>query len=133
MALARTSRAPPRCRTPRRAPTIFSRASPVNRTTSTRRPCEIRRALDENPRYPDALAELGLLQTRRGEYVEAERSLTQALTLDPDNYAATVNLATFTRGTRDPRREAQAARLAELQQKRAVAAQEFLRIVETVK
>jgi tetratricopeptide (TPR) repeat protein len=94
---------------------------------------EIRRALEADPRYPDALAELGLLQTRRGEYVEAEQSLTKALTLDPENYAATVNLTALYGRTRDPRREAQAARLDALQQKRAVAAQEFLRIVETVK
>ncbi len=94
---------------------------------------EIRRSLEARPQYPDALAELGLLQTRRGEYAEAERSLTQALTLEPDNYAATVNLATLYARTRDPRRDAQAARLAELQKKRADASQEFLRIVEIVK
>ena len=122
-----------RCRTPRRARIISSRASPVNRTNSTRRSWRSVARSRREPQYPDALAELGLLQTRRGEYAEAERSLTQALTLEPDNYAATVNLATLYARTRDPRREAQAARLAELQKSVQYAAQEFLRIVEIVK
>jgi tetratricopeptide (TPR) repeat protein len=94
---------------------------------------EIDRALSANPRYADALAELGLLQTRAGDYTAAERSLNQALAIDADNYAATVNLATLFARTRDPRREAQDARLAALQQKREAAGQEFLRIVEVVR
>ena len=94
---------------------------------------EIDRALQADPQYADALAELGLLQTRRGEYDAAARSLTRALEIDPDNYAATVNLTALYTRTRDPRREEQAARLAALQQKHAVAAQEFLRIVEVVR
>jgi tetratricopeptide (TPR) repeat protein len=93
---------------------------------------EIDRALQADPQYVDALAELGLLQTRRGEYEAAERSLGRALEIDPDNYAATVNLTALYTRTRDPRREAQAVRLDEMQQKRAVSAQEFLRIVHVV-
>jgi len=94
---------------------------------------EIDLALKADPQYPDALAELGLLQTRRGEYEAAQRSLERALTIEPENYAATVNLTALYTRTRDPRREAQAARLEALQQKRAVAAQEFLRIVHVVR
>jgi tetratricopeptide (TPR) repeat protein len=84
------------------------------------------------PQYPDAWAELGLLQTRAGEYAEAERSLRKALALDADNYPATVNLAALYTRTRDPRREAQVARLAELQQKRGEQAQDFLRTIQVV-
>jgi tetratricopeptide (TPR) repeat protein len=94
---------------------------------------EIDLALKADPQYPDALAELGLLQTRRGEYEAAGRSLERALTIEPENYAATVNLTALYTRTRDPRRDAQAARLEALQQKRAVAAQEFLRIVRVVR
>jgi tetratricopeptide (TPR) repeat protein len=94
---------------------------------------EIQRALEANPRYPDALAELGLLQTRNGEFRSAERSLQDALASEPDNYAATFNLAALYARTRDPRQQEQAERLAALQQKRAVTAQEFLRIVEVVR
>jgi tetratricopeptide (TPR) repeat protein len=93
---------------------------------------EIGRALQANPNYADALAELGLLQTRSGEYEAAEQSLAKALAGDPENYFATFNLAALYARTRDPRREAQADRLAALQQKRAVAAQEFLRIIQVV-
>ena len=93
---------------------------------------EIDASLRANPALADAWAELGLLQTRAGEYEEAERSLAKALAIDPGNYPATVNLATLFARTRDPRREAQAARLGELQEKRAARAQEFLRMIEVV-
>ena len=43
-----------------------------------------------------------------------------------------MNLATLYSRTKDPRREAQATRLEQLQQKRAVQAQEFLRIIQVV-
>jgi len=102
----------------------------LNELDTARR--EIGRSLQADPNYPDALAELGLLQTRSGDYEAAERSLTKALASDPENYAATVNLAALYARTRDPRREGQAARLADLQQKRAVAAQEFLRMIQVV-
>jgi Tfp pilus assembly protein PilF len=88
--------------------------------------------LRASPQYPDAWAELGLLQTRAGEYAEAERSLQKALSLDPDNYPATVNLAALYTRTRDPRRDAQTARLAELQRKRGEQAQDFLRTIQVV-
>ncbi len=94
---------------------------------------EIRRALDANPRYADALAELGLVQTRGGEFQAAERSLQDALAADPDNYAATFNLAALYARTKDPRRQEQADRLAAMEQRRAVTAQEFLRMVEVVR
>jgi tetratricopeptide (TPR) repeat protein len=93
---------------------------------------EIQEALRVNPQYADALAELGLLQTRSAEYAAAEQSLAKALENDPDNYAATFNLAALFARTKDPRREEQAARLELMQQKRAVAAQEFLRIIQVV-
>jgi tetratricopeptide (TPR) repeat protein len=93
---------------------------------------EILEALRVNPQYADALAELGLLQTRSAEYAAAERSLAKALENDPDNYAATFNLAALYARTKDPRREEQTARLEQMQQKRAVAAQEFLRIIQVV-
>jgi tetratricopeptide (TPR) repeat protein len=97
---------------------------------------EARRFVDRSiqavPRYADAWAELGLLQTRAGEFKEAEASLQKALSLDAENYQATVNLTALYQRTRDPRREAQAARLAALQKKREERAQDFLRIIEVV-
>lgn len=93
---------------------------------------EIDQALAANAGSADAWAELGLIQTRTGQYVEAEQSLGKALALEPQHYAASVNLATLYARTKDPRREAQAAKVAALLEQREVRAQEFLRIVEAV-
>ena len=91
---------------------------------------EVQAALDLNPTYADAWAELGLVQTRAQRYKEAEAALERALAIDPENHAAQLNLTALYGRTRDPRREAQATKLAALQAKRAVQAQEFLRIVQ---
>ncbi len=80
----------------------------------------------------DAWAELGLIQTRSDEYELAEQSLTKALAIDSEHYEAAVNLAALYGRTRDPRREAQAARVATLIERRDARAQEFLRIIEAV-
>ena len=90
------------------------------------------RSIQAVPRYADAWAELGLLQTRAGQFEEAEASLQKALSLDARNYQATVNLTALYQRTRDPRREEQAARLAALQKQREERAQDFLRIIEVV-
>jgi tetratricopeptide (TPR) repeat protein len=91
---------------------------------------EVDASLQAYPKYADAWAERGLIQARTAHYAEAEQSIAKALALDKDNYSANVNLATLYSRTKDPRREAQAARLQELQQKRAAQAQEFLRIIQ---
>lgn len=105
-------------------------ARQLNDLSTARR--ELDRALLASPAHADAWAELGLVHLRAGEFAAAEASIAKALEIDADNYAAAVNLATLYGRTRDPRREAQAARLAAMQDKRAVRAQEFLRIVEVV-
>jgi tetratricopeptide (TPR) repeat protein len=92
----------------------------------------VERSLQAHPGYADAWAELGLLQTRAGEYAAAERSLQKALSLDAENYQAIVNLTALYTRTRDPRREEQAARLEALQKTRSERAQDFLRMVEFV-
>jgi tetratricopeptide (TPR) repeat protein len=91
---------------------------------------EVNMALQAYPKYADAWAELGLIQTRTAEYAEAEQSLGKALALDPNHYVANVNLATLYSRTKDSRREAQTARVNELQEKRAAQAQEFLRMIQ---
>jgi len=93
---------------------------------------EIEQALRLNAGLADAWAELGLIQTRSNEYGQAEQSLAKALAIDPDHYVASVNLAALYSRTKDPRREAQAARVAALIEKREARAQEFLRIIEAV-
>ena len=86
-----------------------------------------------HPGYADAWAELGLIQTRMGSYADAERSLGEATKIEPDNYAAAVNLAVLYGRTKDPRRDAHAARLEALQEHRAARAQEFLRMIDVVR
>jgi tetratricopeptide (TPR) repeat protein len=102
----------------------------ANRPADARR--HVTRAIQANPAYADAWAELGLLQTRAGEYAQAEESLLKALSMDAENYQATVNLTALYTRTRDARRDGQAARLDALQKKRGERAQDFLRIVEAV-
>ena len=63
---------------------------------------EVDAALQAYPKYADAWAELGLIQTRTAQYAEAEQSLGKALALDPNNYLANVNLATLYSRTKDP-------------------------------
>ena len=105
-------------------------ARQANDLTTARR--EIERTLQLNDRLADAWAELGLIQTRSMAYAQAEQSLAKALAIEPEHYAASVNLATLYAKTKDPRREAQAAKVAALSEKREARAQEFLRIIETV-
>lgn len=94
---------------------------------------EVEASLRLYRRHADAWAELGLIQVRGGQYAEAERSLAEAVSIDPDNYAAAANLAVLYGRTRDPRRDAHAARLEALQEKRTAQAQEFLRLIEVVR
>lgn len=93
---------------------------------------EVERALALDNGLADAWAELGLIQMRSSEYGPAEESLGKALALDPDHYVASVNLAALYARTKDPRREAQAARVAALLAQRDARAQEFLRIIRAV-
>jgi len=101
-----------------------------NNVTEARR--YIERSISADGSYADAWAELGLLQTRAGEYAAADTSLQKALSLQPENYQATVNLTALYTRTRDPRLAEQSARLVALQQKRADRAQDFIRIVQVV-
>jgi tetratricopeptide (TPR) repeat protein len=105
-------------------------ARQLNDLATARR--ELDACLQAQPAHADAWAELGLVQTREGQYAEAERSLAKALAIDADHYAATLNLAALYGRMKDPRRAAQEARLATLQEKRAGEAQDFLRLIQVV-
>lgn len=93
---------------------------------------ELEQAIALNATYPDSWAELGLVLMRQGEHAAAADALAKALAIDPDHYTATVNLAALYGRTKDPRREATAARIQVLQQKREQRAQDFLRLIEVV-
>jgi tetratricopeptide (TPR) repeat protein len=93
---------------------------------------EIEQTLRLDAGLADAWAELGLIQIRSAEYAAAEGSLAKALAINRDHYVASVNLATLYARTNDPRREAQAARVAALIEQRDERAQDFLRIIKAV-
>jgi Flp pilus assembly protein TadD len=93
---------------------------------------EVSAAVKLAPALADGWAEMGLIQTRLGNVAEAERSLNKALAIDPNHYQANVNLGTLYARTKDPRREAQVARIATLQEQRDTRAQDFLRVIQVV-
>src|SRR5262245_48981430 len=93
---------------------------------------EVSAALKQVPTLADGWAELGLSQTRLGNVDEARQALDKALAIDPDHYQANVNLGTLYARTKDPRREAQAAKIATLQEERNTRSQDFLRVIEVV-
>jgi len=93
---------------------------------------EVTEALRLAPVLAEGWAELGLIQTRLGNYAGAQQSLDKALSIEPDSYQANVNLGTLYGRTKDPRRDAQAAKIATLQEERNARAQDFLRIIEVV-
>jgi len=93
---------------------------------------EVTEALRLAPALAEEWAELGLIQTRLGKYAGAQQSLDKALSIEPDSYQANVNLGTLYGRTKDPRRHAQAAKIATLQEQRDARAQDFLRIIEVV-
>jgi tetratricopeptide (TPR) repeat protein len=91
---------------------------------------ELRQALNTNPDYTDALAELAQCHLMRREYGPAEELLRRALKLAPDHYAANFNLLTLYARTKDEREAAQAARFEEVKTLREEKAREILRMIE---
>ncbi len=74
----------------------------------------------------------GCFRREPGNTRRRQKSLQKALSLQPENYQATVNLTALYTRTRDPRLAEQSARLEALQQKRSERAQDFIRIVQVV-
>ncbi len=64
---------------------------------------ELRLALEGDPNYADAHAELGRVRLNRKEYPLAEKELARALEIDPNNYTANLNLMVLYQRTKDPR------------------------------
>jgi len=80
---------------------------------------ELKEAVAANPRFADALAELGQLHVRLGRYDEARNELERALALEPYNFRVNINLLIFYRKTKDPRADEQQARFDEIKKKQA--------------
>jgi tetratricopeptide (TPR) repeat protein len=88
------------------------------------------RAVDANPGYADAWAELGLIQLQRGQTAEAEKALDRCLALEPDHYLGNMQLALLYARTRDPRGEAQRQRFEQIKKRGVEKARDFLRPIE---
>ena len=87
-------------------------------------------ALQAQPNYADAYAELGLIHLKQREYAPAEEALEKALKLRPDSYAANLNLMILYQRTKNPKAEEQSKRFEQLKEERAQRANEFIRTIE---
>ena len=88
------------------------------------------KALAREPGYADAWAEQGLLHFRKRDMAEAEKDLQRCLELDPDNRLGNLHLLAVYQRTKDPRLEAQARRLQQLDALREEQTEEFRRAIE---
>jgi tetratricopeptide (TPR) repeat protein len=89
-----------------------------------------RKAVEANPGYADAYAELGLLYLRKREPERSEAALVRCLELDPDNYLGNYHLLMLYQRTRDAREAAQSERFEALKKRQEEAADEFRRAIE---
>lgn len=78
----------------------------------------LEKSIQANPGYAEAHAELGLIRIRTANLERAAREIDRALELEPDNVAANRNRLILYQRTRDPRAEAQAARVKEIEARR---------------
>jgi Tfp pilus assembly protein PilF len=90
---------------------------------------ELHQALQIAPHYSNAQTELGLVEMKQRDYVEAGRLLREALTIEPNNYAANLNLTILYQRTKDPRAAQQTQRLQQVQNEREQRAKELLRAI----
>lgn len=91
---------------------------------------ELTLTLTASPKHVDALAELGLCQVLRKDYVQAAQTLQHALHLDGDHYAANYNLLVLYSRTKDAREAEQAKRFEDVKQRREERTQDMLRMIE---
>jgi tetratricopeptide (TPR) repeat protein len=75
------------------------------------------KAIQVNPKLPDAYAELALIRMRRGDYALAQKDLASALAVSPDHYLSNLRLLMLYQRTRDPGAEGQKRRVDQLREK----------------
>ncbi|HEY6547179.1 MAG TPA: tetratricopeptide repeat protein, partial [Vicinamibacteria bacterium] len=89
-----------------------------------------REAVEANPAYADAWAELGLVQFRRRENGPAEAALRKCLELEPQSYLGNLHLLMLYERTKDGREAEQARVFEELKKVREEQAEDFRRVIE---
>ncbi|HET9178409.1 MAG TPA: tetratricopeptide repeat protein [Terriglobia bacterium] len=94
---------------------------------------ELELALKEQPEYPEAYTQLGLVRMNQKQYLQAENAFHAALARDPDNYLANLNLMILYQRRHDPRAQEQEQKFATIKNKRDITAKMFLRTVEVVR
>jgi Flp pilus assembly protein TadD len=75
----------------------------------------LHKSVASNPASAEPLAELALIQIGRGEFAAAEANLNKALQIAPGHYRTNLNLLMLYQRTKDPRADAQAKRVKELE------------------
>lgn len=91
---------------------------------------DLQEALSADPKYVDALAELGRSYMLRKNYPQAEQELDHALAIDPNHYLANFVLLTVYTRSHSERREQQAKRFEEVQKLLTEKKDEYLRVIE---
>lgn len=91
---------------------------------------QLKQAVAADPKFTDALAELGLLHIKLHQYDSARNELDRAFTLEPDNFRVNANLLILYKKTGDSRAAAQQLRFDEIQKKRAEDDQLLWRTIE---
>jgi tetratricopeptide (TPR) repeat protein len=80
---------------------------------------QLKLAIAADPRFADALAELGQLHIRLSRYDDARDELNRASALEPDNFRVNADLLILYQKTGDPRAAEQQSRLDEVKKKQA--------------
>ena len=94
---------------------------------------ELQQATTVEPNYADPYAEQGIIYMKQKAYAPAAQALLRALAIDPDHYAANLNLMMLYQRTGDTRAGEQARRFEEVKKKRAERARLSLRSIEIVR
>jgi tetratricopeptide (TPR) repeat protein len=80
---------------------------------------QLKQAIAADPRFADALAELGQLHIRLSQYDAARDELNRAYSIEPDNFRVNADLLILYQKTGDSRAAEQQSRLDEIKKKQA--------------
>jgi len=91
---------------------------------------ELKQAVEADPHFVDALAELAQVHIKLERYDDARRELARAFAIQPDNFRVNANLLILYQKTKDPRASEQQARFEEIKKKRDQDEQLLWRTIE---
>jgi Flp pilus assembly protein TadD len=94
---------------------------------------ELQEAIGIEPNYADPYAEQGIIYMKEREYAAAEKALLRAVSLDPDHYAANLNLMMLYQRTGSQLAGEQTKRFERVKRNRAERARLSLRSIQIVR